>query len=81
MAERQIAISIPTEPRIAMTAGGVRSLYGEQAAERVAQQIGWSREREASGEVLFWGKVLECLSQKAAREAGSPTEHAEGLMT
>lgn len=70
MGERQMAISIPTEPRIAMTAGGVRSLYGEQAAERVAQQIGWSREREASGEVLFWGKVLECLSQKAAREAG-----------
>lgn len=72
MADRQIAILIPTEPRISMTAGGVRLRYGEQAAQRVAQQIGWSRERAASGEVLFWGKVLECLSQSAAREADAP---------
>lgn len=72
MAQRQIAISIPTEPRISTTAGGVRLFYGEQAAQRVAQQITWSRERDASGEVLFWGKVLECLSQDGERETRAP---------
>ena len=61
MATRQRSITV--EPRISMTASGVRLMYGGDAAQRVSQQIGWSRDREASGEVLFWGKVLEYLSQ------------------
>ena len=64
--------SVPAGPRISMTAGGVRLLYGGDAAQRVARQTAWSSEREASGEVLFWGKVLECLSDNMEREAGAP---------
>lgn len=60
--------STSVEPRISMTAGGVRLMYGDKAAQRVTQQIGWSRERQATGEVLFWGKVLDCLSDDAGRE-------------
>lgn len=71
MATRQNSITV--ERRISMTAGSVRMMYGEDAAQRVARQIGWSSEREASGEVLFWGKVLECLSQTDGSEASTPS--------
>lgn len=55
------AISMPTDLRISTTAGNARLLYGGEAADKVEQQLRWSRARGAQGESRFWHEVLEYL--------------------
>lgn len=60
--------------KVTSCASEIRQRYGESASGVVEKQIGWSRERNAHDEVLFWTAVLDCLNE-ASMPLSRPMVH------
>jgi len=50
----------------------VRQRYGDRAESVVEQQISWSRERSAQGEIDYWSAVLDRLAQMRIPRSSEP---------
>jgi hypothetical protein len=61
-----------SEHMIWAAATEVRQRYAGRAERVVEQQISWSRERSAQGEIDYWSAVLARLVQMRAPRSSEP---------
>ena len=61
-----------SEHMIWAAATDVRQRYADRAESVVEQQISWSRERSARGEIDYWSAVLDRLAQMRVPRSNEP---------